>query len=412
MADKLPIDLIAATGNRDSVVHASDADISDLSRKHTEADIARTQSATLLFNNVIVYKVGDFVLQNNIVYRAILANGPGSFTLTDWTAIVGTPLEENIDVNRFNLDNSGAVIFDVLGPTALAAGTVPYIQFDPALTPDAMEINVPTGNELAITFNGIERYSFDVDIFDLKGNNLQAVNEIRDSSGAILIDFFTGATPVNYISLSNASTGFNPLIFVEGSDTDVDLELKGQGAGTVLFDTKVARAGLNLGDTAADPTTSVAGDLYFNSTSNTFRGFDGTNWNNFPVSQSLVTTTLAADQLTAGGVVDQLITNMSTTLTNNPGKHALITFNINSRAATNDRDGVFKVVDGATTTGYLMNFVNNDTGANIVIKYIAELLGQTVQLFYNGEEGQKAGTECNIFGATAPASTKQVLELA
>lgn len=86
--DLTPKDLPFATGNRDSIVHSSDAEtVGILSKGHSEADISRTQPATNPFNNLFIYKEFDLVLQGGVTFRAVADNGPSAFTPADWKSI-------------------------------------------------------------------------------------------------------------------------------------------------------------------------------------------------------------------------------------------------------------------------------------------------------------------------------------
>ncbi len=88
MVDKTPKQITAGTANRGSFIHASDADTPGiLSRGHLEEDISRVQSAVNSFSAANSYLIGDIVLQAGVVFRAILDNGPGAFTGSDWAAI-------------------------------------------------------------------------------------------------------------------------------------------------------------------------------------------------------------------------------------------------------------------------------------------------------------------------------------
>jgi len=55
----------------------------------------------------------------------------------------------------------------------------------------------------------------------------------RDSNGADLMHFVSSASAVNYIDIQNAATGAAPKIYVEGDDTNINLEIYGAGTGAV-----------------------------------------------------------------------------------------------------------------------------------------------------------------------------------
>ena len=75
-------------------------------------------------------------------------------------------------------------------------------------------------------------------------NNTQTLNNktitspkigggITDQSGAEIIKFTSVASAVNEINVSNNTTGNNPIISVDGNDTNVNLKLEGKGSGCV-----------------------------------------------------------------------------------------------------------------------------------------------------------------------------------
>jgi len=107
MVDKVPKDITPGTANRGSLIHASDADTAGiLSRAHLEEDISRVQSAALAFSAAVAYKVGDFVVEATVLYRAALANGPGAFTASDWVAISEVQTRTNTTLAADQLINT------------------------------------------------------------------------------------------------------------------------------------------------------------------------------------------------------------------------------------------------------------------------------------------------------------------
>lgn len=88
MVNKTPIQITSGTANDDSVVHASDAAVSDLSRSHKERDISRLQGTAPLFSASKTYAVNDLVTESGIVYRNIVAIVvPAAFDGADWVRI-------------------------------------------------------------------------------------------------------------------------------------------------------------------------------------------------------------------------------------------------------------------------------------------------------------------------------------
>ncbi len=105
MADKLPKDITPGTPNDNSVVHASDADVSDLSRSHAERDISRLQGAAPIYDATKTYNVSDLVTETNITYRNITAIAvPEVFNPVKWKDIDGdtSPLTTKGDLFTFD----------------------------------------------------------------------------------------------------------------------------------------------------------------------------------------------------------------------------------------------------------------------------------------------------------------------
>lgn len=68
---------------------------------------------------------------------------------------------------------------------------------------------------------------------------------IADANGNELIEGTTVANATNHVGVSNNSTGNAPIVEAKGSDTDIDLSVKGKGAGKV----KLGAAGLKFPNT-------------------------------------------------------------------------------------------------------------------------------------------------------------------
>lgn len=108
MVDKTPAQITPGTPSRGSVVHASDAAVTDLSRSHAEEDISRLQSAVIDYNPTLTYEIGDFALESGSVYRCIVAIAvPEAFNTSKWTVVSQTPWASDIDGAAFDLLNSG-----------------------------------------------------------------------------------------------------------------------------------------------------------------------------------------------------------------------------------------------------------------------------------------------------------------
>jgi len=98
MADKTPVQITSGNANDDSVVHASDATLGDLSRSHAERDISRLQGAAPAYSASKTYNIGDLVTQANVTFRNITAIAtPEAFTPAKWKDIDGPTIPAEIE---------------------------------------------------------------------------------------------------------------------------------------------------------------------------------------------------------------------------------------------------------------------------------------------------------------------------
>lgn len=61
------------------------------------------------------------------------------------------------------------------------------------------------------------------------------IDTIKDTSGSTIASLSATASAVNYVDISNASTGFAPAITANGSDTNLNLFLRGKGSGSTIM---------------------------------------------------------------------------------------------------------------------------------------------------------------------------------
>jgi len=139
--------------------------------------------------------------------------------------------------------------------------------------------------------------------------------------------------------------------------------------------------------------------------------FTASDWIAVSESQELVNVTNLADQtITAAGDTD--IVGMTTTLDNDPGHHAIITFNINLEPFDDDKDVMFRVSDNAVIVNDYARITGKKNGfAGITITYVAELLGQVVKAICARDGGDNPNGNVIILGATAPSTSFQALSL-
>ena len=81
---------------------------------------------------------------------------------------------------------------------------------------------------------------------------------IADANGNEMLEFNTTASAVNYFGLTNSATGNGLLLEGKGTDTNVDLELKAKGTGSVKLTTNSSRGiTFDFDGTTADKTTTL-----------------------------------------------------------------------------------------------------------------------------------------------------------
>ena len=83
---------------------------------------------------------------------------------------------------RYNLENTGAIDFDLSGPLVTPASTQPYIAYDTVPTPDALRINVPGARTIFFSVGGVDQMEITDAIVDVFGNGIQNANFLEDNS--------------------------------------------------------------------------------------------------------------------------------------------------------------------------------------------------------------------------------------
>ena len=144
---------------------------------------------------------------------------------TQAAGVTQTPWTSDINAANFSLDNLDHLAFDSLGTTA--GITVANIFSDVG----GITVNVPTGDNVDLTINGVSEYSFSATEADFQGNNLQDIPQILDSNGAELLIFTTTASAVNELTLVNAAT-LTPVEIQASGETNVDVRFVPKGTGT------------------------------------------------------------------------------------------------------------------------------------------------------------------------------------
>jgi len=154
------------------------------------------------------------------------------------TWAVGTGAEYLIRITRTKNTVSTTPIVDVIQ----VAAVVEYgWDKDAAITAAKLDIDNIRVDGNSITSTNL---AGDINLTPNGTGNVAVTNNIQlsDSTGVIdengneQIVFKTTASAVNYVEITNAATGNGSLIKSAGSDTNIDLNIRAQGTGDILFD--------------------------------------------------------------------------------------------------------------------------------------------------------------------------------
>ena len=111
MVTKTPAQLKPGNATDTSVVHSSQDDNTNLSRKHTERDISRRQAAAKAYSNIKTYKIGDIVTFEDQIYRCIEpVTIPESFDPSKWELVI----KNQNQIALFSMSNNNTTM-TVLG---------------------------------------------------------------------------------------------------------------------------------------------------------------------------------------------------------------------------------------------------------------------------------------------------------
>jgi len=153
----------------------------------------------------------------------------------------------NATLEAINTSNSGTS-----RPTSAVAGTV-WLDTTSATTPTlkfydgADDISLATLDYTANTVNWLDSsVSFDIvsdltpqlgGTLDTNGNNIQFDNDrgIADSNNNAVLTFNETASAVNEFTMTNNSTGNNPILSATGGDTNIGIDLTTKGTGLIKF---------------------------------------------------------------------------------------------------------------------------------------------------------------------------------
>jgi hypothetical protein len=153
----------------------------------------------------------------------------------------------NATLEAINTSNSGTS-----RPTSAVAGTV-WLDTTSATTPTLKfydgsdDISLATLDYTANTVNWLDSsVSFDIvsdltpqlgGTLDTNGNNIQFDNDrgIADSNNNAVLTFNETASAVNEFTMTNNSTGNNPILSATGGDTNIGIDLTTKGTGLIKF---------------------------------------------------------------------------------------------------------------------------------------------------------------------------------
>lgn len=133
-----------------------------------------------LFNTTPAATV-EFIQAANSNLQYNVQSGFGhNFTIAGATEFIFTATAQNFQRN--DADQLGAVIFNTSGALTGGLATDPYIEY---ISATHLQVNVPTGDELQISVNDVEKFTFDTVALNVNGNNVIGVQDIVHDQSAI-----------------------------------------------------------------------------------------------------------------------------------------------------------------------------------------------------------------------------------
>jgi len=184
MVDKTPVEIIAGDANDESVVHASDADVSDFSRSHKERDISRLQSAMLAYDDTKTYNLGDIVREVGF----------------NWINIVPITIPEAFDTDNWAFIDNGLGVVFIAYNTDTAVNNEFFVISggDSTGDPDEDDAQAPVAGAFSLVFFTIQ---------------IQTNTRDNDTEWAFRKN---GADSISVITIPSAATG----VFQDVSSTE------------------------------------------------------------------------------------------------------------------------------------------------------------------------------------------------
>lgn len=204
---------------------------------------------------------------------------------------LGTPKFQAFDSNGDPL--SGGKLYTYISGTTTAKATYPTLMDAEAGTnANANPVILDSRGEATVVLTG----SYKLILKTSADSQLWSVDAVGTTSNTLLNDAYGndvivlaagGSNAVNYLTVTNATTGTSPIVSASGSDTNVDLKVTSKGSGTLKLDAgatgtvdigTVSTGVINLKrNTAVTGTLSTSGTATLNAASiSTTLGVTGT----------------------------------------------------------------------------------------------------------------------------------------
>jgi hypothetical protein len=153
---------------------------------------------------------------------------------------LGTPKVQFFDDSGEPL--SGGKLYSYISGTSTPKATYPTLADAAASTnANANPVILDSRGEATVVLNGsyklILKTSADVQIWSVDSVATTSSTLLTDVNGNDVILLSSGGSgAVNYLSVTNATTGNPPLVVAGGSDTNIELKIASKGSGTLKID--------------------------------------------------------------------------------------------------------------------------------------------------------------------------------
>lgn len=209
------------------------------------------------------------------------AQGAGkNYALITNSGFVGFGVTSPVQQYQFNTSGTTSVVITQTAATLMGIGTTsPLNTLEVRSTSTQLRVaydvnnymTVATASNGAVTFDSVSGSAASGFTFSdtVTMTSPKIITNILDTNGNELIDFGALGSAVNNIKISNAATNTAPTIEAFGGDTNISLNVKAKGTGTVnIGDTTGTQAFMidssgkvGIGSTAPDTTLKVVGSI-------------------------------------------------------------------------------------------------------------------------------------------------------